>query len=71
MFFLFCLLFYFAILENFPYYSRQHANYSPIILINNAHLLVCNENSHTKFLHDYTMMYIIMTLHGLKSVEEY
>ena len=46
MCFLFCLLFYSAILENFPYYSPQHANCSPIILISNPHLLVHNENSH-------------------------
>ena len=44
--FLFCLLFYSAILENFPYYSPQHTNYSPIILIDSPHLLVHNENSH-------------------------
>ena len=39
--FLFCLLFYFVIVENFPYYSRsQHANYSPIILISNPHCIM-------------------------------
>ena len=43
--FLFFLLFYSAILENFPYYSPQHTNYS-IILISSPHLLVHNENSH-------------------------
>ena len=40
---LFCLLFYSPILENFPYYSPQHANYSLIILISNPYLLVRNE----------------------------
>ena len=52
-------------------YSLQHANYSPIILINNPHLLVRNENSH-EAVPWYSMMYmiIIMTLHGLKLVEE-
>ena len=43
---IFCLLLYSAILEISPYYSPQHANYCPIILINNPHLLVRNENSH-------------------------
>ena len=46
--FLFCSL-YSAIPENFPYYSPQHVNYSPIILmqyVRNPHLLVRNENSH-------------------------
>ena len=27
-------------------YSPKHANYFPIILISNPHLLLCNENSH-------------------------
>ena len=60
--FLFYLLFYSAILEIFPYYSPQYANYSPIILISNPHLLVriMKIVTYTKQCHDYTMMHIVL-----------
>ena len=50
--FLFCLLFYSAILENFPYYSPQYANYSPIILISNPHYIM-KIVTYTKQCYDY------------------
>ena len=48
---LICFYFaYYSILQflkiSLYYYSPQHANYSPIILISSPHLLVHNENSH-------------------------
>ena len=59
------LLFYSTILINFSYYSPQHANYSPIILISNPHLLVHNENNKVVLCLPRMMHYI----HGLKSAQ--
>ena len=50
--FLFRLLFYSAILENFPHYCPQYANYSPIILISNPHCIM-KTVTYTKQCYDY------------------
>ena len=69
---------------NVPFILLQFLKISPIILPNMPIILLLFSSvthicwsvimkivTYTKQCHDYTMMYGIMTLHGLKSVEEY